>query len=135
MRSFALSSNGSRAMSSARDAAIWLEDIRSASAKILHYVGDRSLDEFLADEACHLIIERLMITLGEACVQIRRHHPGIALQIPDISQICATRNRFVHGYWTIDPVLLFGMCAVQLPMLREAAERLLDQCGSGPPPP
>jgi uncharacterized protein with HEPN domain len=122
-------------MSSARDAAVWLEDVRSASAKILHYVGARSLDEFLADEACQLIAERLMITLGEACVQIRQHHPGVATQIPNIDQICAMRNRFVHGYWTIDPVLLFGLCAVQLPMPRKVAERLLARHGSGPPSP
>jgi uncharacterized protein with HEPN domain len=46
--------------------------------------------------------------------------------------VVGARNVLVHGYFLVDPDEVWGMVERDLPMLREAVERLLTALGGDP---
>jgi uncharacterized protein with HEPN domain len=46
--------------------------------------------------------------------------------------VIAFRNRLIHGYWSIDLVLVWDVVANDLPLLKAEVSRLLTEL-SGPP--
>jgi len=109
------------------EAAKYLWDARTAAQRISRFVGDRSYEDYLADDLVQAAIERQFEIIGEALAGLRRVAPDIADTIPDISQIIAFRNVLIHSYATIDVNLVWGVIENDLPTLASAIDRLLDQ--------
>jgi uncharacterized protein with HEPN domain len=103
-----------------------LHDARSAAAKARHYVGDRPVSEYLANEALNLIVERLLEIVGEALNAARRQEPILEERIPDLRVAISVRNRIIHGYDTIDHVVLWEAVTESLPKLISQIDTILE---------
>jgi uncharacterized protein with HEPN domain len=105
-----------------------LWDIVLYSREICTRLKGISLDEYKADRDLRLIIERLLIIIGEAAARVsttfRDEHPEIPWR-----QIIGQRHVLAHGYDVVEDSLVYETCTVGLPELL----RLMEPLVSGPP--
>lgn len=108
-----------------RDVTQYLEDMLEATEKALSYTSGMNRDQFLESEQMILIISRLLEIVGEAAKRIpepiRRHNPDVPWK--DIS---GTRDMLIHAYFRIEAERLWGMVEHDLPPLRSALLRILE---------
>ncbi len=83
-----------------------LLDALNALDEVEMFTSGLSESEFADQRGTQLIVERLIITVGEAIGRAEEIDSNIGTQIPDIRQIVGTRNRLVHGYWEVSPKTL-----------------------------
>jgi uncharacterized protein with HEPN domain len=109
-------------MAEERDEALYLEDIRDAVEKILRYTsGGR--DEFFSDSMRQDAVIRNLEVMGEAVRKVstdtREAHPEVPWR-----QIAATRDRVIHGYFTVDLEIVWEIVETELPRLRQALTQI-----------
>ena len=101
-----------------RDAALLLEDIRSAIARIERYTSELQREQFLRDEKTVDAVARNLEIIGEAArwlpTNFKRKHEGIPWE-----QIAGLRNRIVHDYFGLDLEIIWQVLQTSLPDLRE----------------
>ena len=83
--------------------------------------------DFEAQQGTQLIVERLVSIVGEAIAKAEDLDEALREKIPDIRQIVGARNQIVHGYWDIDPEILWEIVVDKGPKLRETLKSLLDE--------
>ena len=110
-----------------RTIAARLLDAIEALDGVERHTSGLSRTEFDASEGTQLIVERLLITVGEALSEAETANPGISDKIPNIRKIVGTRNRLVHNYWDVDPNVLWDVIVVKGAMLRATLRELLDE--------
>jgi uncharacterized protein with HEPN domain len=107
---------------SERSAAILLEDMRDAAAKIARYVQGKNAAAFLADEQCEDACVRNLEIIGEAASRLPEKflsaHPEV-----DWRKIVGLRNRIVHGYFGVDFEIVWRIITFDPPLLREFLDR------------
>ena len=73
-------------------------------------------------------VEREMIIIGEAIMQLRRLEPEMVARLhADVASIVAFRNRLVHGYDTVDDSIVFRVATRDVPRLREDVAALQSE--------
>jgi len=101
----------------------YLEHIADSIAAIERYVaGGR--DAFLQDRLTQDAVIRNFEIIGEAASRLSpalRAAGGIPW-----GKAIAFRNRLIHGYWSIDYLLVRDVIAGDLPRLKQEVARLLD---------
>lgn len=103
---------------------VWLEDIRKSVNEIYEFVPDTvSYSEFEKDLKTRKAVERNIGIIGEALNRILKVDPQI--NISDSRKIVDTRNRFIYGYDTITPDVLWLIIKKSLPTLKGEVEDLL----------
>ena len=80
---------------------------------------------FKEDRAAQLIVERLLIVIGEAVIRIQRDAPGAP--ISDMRRIIRVRNILAHDYEQVSVDNLFVIRDRYIPILRTEVEVLLSQ--------
>lgn len=90
------------------EAAKYVWDALTASERIQRFIHGKTFDDYLADELLRSAVERQFEIVGEAFGQLRKAHPLIADQVPDLAKIVAFRNVLIHGYATVDDALVWG---------------------------
>ena len=110
-------------MAEERDERLYLADIRDSVEKILRYTsGGR--DEFFADPMRQDAVVRNLEVMGEAVRKVsdetREAHPEIPWR-----QMAATRDRVIHGYFTVDLEIVWEIVETELPRLRQALKGVL----------
>jgi uncharacterized protein with HEPN domain len=106
----------------------YLAHIADSIAAIEVYVsGGR--DAFLAERMVQDAVIRNFEIIGEAATRLS---PAIRENgnIP-WARIIAFRNRLIHGYWSVDLILVWDVVTHDLPVLKAEVTRLLAE--SGPP--
>jgi uncharacterized protein with HEPN domain len=113
-----------------------LFDIRHACEQIIKYAGGMSYEQLVGSEPTMLIVERLLITIGEAVVRLRNTttEPVPPLRA-DLRGIIAVRNRVVHNYDTtlfrsIDPAAVYTLVTRHVGDLLREVSALLDADGT-----
>ena len=106
-----------------------LQDMLVAARIARDYLGERTLDQFVADRILCDAIERRVEIIGEAESRVssgcRARHPQIPWR-----QIVATRNILVHNYAAVDHTILHRIVVTHLPDMIAQIEAILP-----PPPP
>jgi len=103
----------------------YLFDVVRAADDIQEFVAGVSFDEYTTHKVIRAAVEREMIIVGEAIVQLRRLAPDVAAQLrAGVGSIVAFRNRLVHGYDTVDDSIVFRVATRDLPQLREEVAAL-----------
>lgn len=69
--------------------------------------------------------------IGEAANQLSRRLRS-RRDVP-WSKIIAFRNRLIHGYWSVDLLLVWDVVVNDLPVLKIEAGRLLSEPSDDPP--
>lgn len=82
---------------------------------------------FKKDRVAQLIVERLLIVIGEAVVRAKRVEPELPLS--DIRRIIQVRNILAHDYDQVSVDNLFVIYDRHIPTLKAEVEALLRQHG------
>lgn len=106
-----------------------LHDILSACQKIEAFTARSSREQYSDDEALQFIVERLLMTVGEATSRISHSDPEIANLIPEHQRIIGLRNRIAHEYDEIDNDIIWDIAVTRAPTLRVTVAALLATAG------
>ncbi|MBW7891338.1 MAG: DUF86 domain-containing protein [Chitinophagaceae bacterium] len=108
-----------------RPAKILLEDVLEAIAKIEKYTAEFSLQEFSASDMVMDAVVRNIEVIGEACEQLPasflNEHTEVEWHKP-----VSMRNRLIHGYFSVDTVLLWNTVTAVLPGFKKQITHLLN---------
>lgn len=107
------------------EAAKYLWDALTAAQRIHRFIDGKTYEHYLADELLRSGVERQFEIVGEAFGQLRRSHPLVADQVPDLAKIVAFRNVLIHGYATVDDALVWGTIEARLEPLIGCLKGLL----------
>ena len=107
------------------EAAKYLWDALTAAERIQRFITGKTYEHYLADELLRSGVERQFEIVGEAFGQLRKSHPLVDDQVPDLAKIVAFRNVLIHGYATVDDALVWGTIEARLEPLIECLKGLL----------
>jgi len=93
-----------------------LRHMRDAAEKIVAFAEGLSASAFLANEEKQLAIVRLLEIAGEAANGLSDELKEEHTEIP-WSQITATRNRLINGYFDVDLNVVWQIVRKDVPIL------------------
>ena len=95
----------------------------SITAIETYVIGGR--DVFLAERLIQDAVVRNFEIIGEAAGRLS---PNLrdAADVP-WGKVIAFRNRLIHGYWSVDPRLVWDVIEHELPILKDAVNTLLSR--------
>jgi uncharacterized protein with HEPN domain len=91
-------------------------DMRDAAALARRLMGGRKLDAFTSDETARYAVSYALVILGEAANHVPDQVKAHLSQIP-WTYLTALRNGLVHGYFAIEPTVLYLVVNCDLPHL------------------
>ncbi len=105
----------------------YLAHIADSIAAIENFVnGDR--DRFLKERLIQDAVVRNFEIIGEAAGRLSE---GLKeSSSAPFAKAIAFRNRLIHGYWSVDLLLVWDVIINELPVLKMEVERLLRALGS-----
>lgn len=104
-----------------------LHDALQAAKAVKNFVAGRKLSDYAADEMLRSAVERKFEIIGESLNRIRRLDPGILLSVRDHRNIISFRNILVHGYDSVDDLIVWGVIEEDLDRLIDDLEKLLRE--------
>lgn len=106
----------------------YLDHMREAIDRALAYTEPFTSADAFAQEAQALdAVIRTIEILGEASGKIDQSDPDFITAHPDIpwKQMRTMRNKMIHDYFTVDPLIVWQTVKMDLPPLRETISALL----------
>ena len=94
--------------------------------KATSFVKGRSRNDLDSDEKLELAVIRLVEVIGEAAKNLSQEFKDKNPQIP-WKQIMGTRDRLIHGYFDVDPDVIWTIVTRDLPYLTGELKKLLTQ--------
>jgi len=108
-----------------RDERLYLDDIVRAIDRILGYTAE-GRDAFFADSRTQDAVIRNLEVIGEAIRGVspatRAHHPAVPWK-----QIAGTRDRVIHGYFTVDLEIVWEIVEKELAELRRLVAAMVER--------
>lgn len=103
-----------------------LRHILDAVKKIERYLDGIEPEEFiLAEEKIDAVVRNIEV-IGEAINGLSRDlkskHPHVEWRVAT-----ATRNRLIHGYFDVDPEIIWETAKFDLPELNDLIETILEE--------
>jgi uncharacterized protein with HEPN domain len=111
---------------SKRTPRLLLEDILDAAQKIKQYVGVMTYEEFLSDSKTFDAILRNLEIMGEASNLLPKE-VRLRYQHIEWDRIVGLRNRLIHGYFGVDPSIVWHIIQEDLPPIITAIDRILNE--------
>lgn len=109
-----------------REPAVFLDDILEACSKIFRYTEGLTLDAFRADDKTVDAVVRNFAIIGEAAGKIPDDIRGAMPEV-EWKRMAAMRNVLIHGYFGVDPDILWQVTQLKLPGLRAAIRDYLER--------
>ena len=110
---------------SKRTPRLLLEDIVEAVEKIIRYTREMSYEDFIADARTFDAVVRDFEIIGEAASRqpeaFEEQHPSI-----EWHRVVGMRNRLIHGYFGVDPSIVWRVVKQELDPLRTACTHILN---------
>jgi uncharacterized protein with HEPN domain len=106
-----------------------LEDIVFWSARLARHLDGIDRARFAIDEKTQDAASKCVEVIGEAAAALLRQRPEIEQHYPalELQAARATRNQLSHGYFSIDPGILWQTAHEDIPPLAKAAARILAE--------
>jgi uncharacterized protein with HEPN domain len=104
----------------------YLEDILDAAEAIEVFTAGLTFAEFEADDLIRSAVERKFEIIGEALKQAATSFPGSVASVPDLKEVIGQRHWIAHGYFSLDPIILWRSKIDDLPLLVEEIRRLVS---------
>ena len=108
-----------------------LLDAQEAGQSIRQRCGGRSFEEYTADRWFRRTVERAFEIIGEALNRLERLAPETAARVTALRRIVDFRNRIIHGYDSVDDVIVWHTVWHHLPLVLTEVENLLQTETSG----
>lgn len=107
-----------------REVLKYLYDILQSINSIEDFLGEkRNFIEFQSNKLLRRGIGRELEIIGEATNRILKIDS--TLQIEDARRIVDLRNWIIHGYDSVDEVIIWGIISRDVPKLKEQVEKLI----------
>jgi uncharacterized protein with HEPN domain len=110
-----------------RSLGAYLWDILGNSERARRFVGDKSREEFVADELVLAATARQLEIIGEAMNQAEKSYPGALDQLPGVKAAIGMRNRLTHGYFAVNADIVFDVVRNELPRLEAAVRAIMPE--------
>jgi len=114
-----------------REPHVLLWDICHAADAVAAFSRGKALADYKEDAFLRSAVERQLIILGEAVVQLSKLTPELADRIPERGSIIAFRNLLIHGYAAVVDEIVWEVIEDDLPALRASAARLIEEVAPG----
>ncbi|MFC7293887.1 DUF86 domain-containing protein [Marinobacter aromaticivorans] len=101
-------------------------DIKAAAERVQRFVATKTEADYMADELLQSAVERQFEIIGEAMSQLHKTDSDMAEGITDYRKMIAFRNVLIHGYATIDPLIVWGVIESNLASLIEQVTVILE---------
>lgn len=112
-------------MKSDRTVSDYLRDMLAYAEKAEGFVAGVDFESFKDNEEKTLAVVRALEVIGEAArnipVELRSRYPGVPW-----SRVVGMRNIVIHGYFGVDLRVIWDTVWDDLPPLREAVARMLE---------
>ena len=80
----------------------------------------------MRDELLQSAVERQFEVIGEAIGKLHGADSALASTITDYRKMIAFRDVLIHGYATVDPVIVWGVIERNLNLLVDEVKLILD---------
>ena len=102
----------------------YLTDILLSIESIESYLGsERNFFQYQENKMLRRAVERELEIIGEAMNKAIKLEPS--LEIPEARRIIGLRNRVIHGYDSVDDVLVWAVVVNHLPGLKAVIQKLV----------
>jgi len=99
--------------------------LESARKAVRFAAGKRHSEDLVSDEVLFLAIVHLLGIIGEAAAgvsdEFKTGHPETPWR-----QMTATRNRLIHGYFDVEPRLVWETVVTDLPVLIKRVQAVIE---------
>jgi uncharacterized protein with HEPN domain len=106
---------------------VFLETALLALRRVPKFLGNRSLNDYLADELCQSAVERQLEVAGDALGKLQKLDAALFGKIPDGDLVVAFRNVLAHAYATLDHRRVYEIASSRAGALLKMLETLLSQ--------
>ncbi len=107
------------------DDAARLHHILESARKAVRFTQGKSAEDLIGDEVLSLAIIRLLEVIGEGAAGISPKFKATHAEIP-WRQMSAMRNHLIHGYFDVEPRLVWETVVADLPMLIEQVQAAIE---------
>lgn len=97
-----------------------------ACEEIGRFLGGRHADDMETDRMLLFAVVRALEVLGEAANGVTPETRAKASDVP-WSLVVATRNRLIHGYFDVDPEIVWQTTSEEVPKLMPLLSQLLEE--------
>ena len=112
---------------SKRERSLYLMDILDEVDRAERFLGDiPSATKLLEDEKTYYALLKVLKNIGEAVKHVPESLRVNYLQVP-WKDIIAFRNILTHEYFAISPAIVFDVVKKELPLLKEAVLKILEE--------
>jgi len=109
---------------------LYIKDIIEHIEKAQRFIEGLDFQDFVRDEKTVYAVIRCIEIIGEASKavprEVREKHPEIPWKA-----MAGMRDRLIHGYFGMNPEIVWITVVKDLPPLKEKLEKLLDELGDG----
>ncbi len=102
-----------------------LLDVLTSCEAIQEFTQDKTFPDYEKSRLLRSATEREFEVIGEALGRLRRLNPNVSTQISSLDAIIAFRHRIIHGYDSVDDVIVWNTIQRHVPILLTEAKKLL----------
>lgn len=106
-----------------------LLDVQEAGQSIQQHCAGHTFEKYAADRWFRRAVEREFEIIGEALNRLDRLAPSTAARITSLRRIVDFRNRIIHGYDSVDDIIVWRTAQQHLPALKAEVDALLREDG------
>ena len=104
-----------------RNHTLFIQDILLAIERIESFIGGMDYDAFVEDDKTLSAVVRKLEIIGEAVKQLPEGFTQLHPNIP-WKQIAGMRDKLIHFYFGVDPLLVWQTVQNRLPELKAALQ-------------
>jgi uncharacterized protein with HEPN domain len=108
-----------------RDLCAYLHDVLDAADSIAMFVSGLNYDAFDSLDLIQSGVKHKLEIIGEALKQISHYFPGTLDSVTEAKSAIQLRDRIAHGYFSIDPEVIWDIIQKDLPVLVKQLEPVM----------